>query len=485
MATGLNVLVSVVLALCVLLMVNYLSFRYHTRWDFSWESYYRLSDRTTKLIESLEGDVSVLVFFRRGDALYNDVRRLLKEYEYAADRNPEFTLGIEFIDPERDVVRTRELAEEYGLAESSVVVFECEGRRKHVRAADIIDQQLQMVGEGRAVRKIVAFRGELVFSSAIQNVTQATRPTVYFLTGHGERAIEEYGNTSGGYSRLAGMLLRDNMVAHSLFLAESGRVPDDCSALVIAGPRRRVSEAESVMIARYLEGGGRLMFLLDGCSDTGLDALAEKWGVKIGRDMVCGMTLKDAPGSLVVRHYGKHSITENMRGLGIVLYQPCSVETSDAAGTSPDAPDRPRVTLLAANAESGFLNADPDENPPRFDKDVDRPGQASVAVAVERGAVKGIEEEIKPTKLVVIGDAEFVSNLALTKGMGGNRDFFMCALNWLVEREAMMAIAPKPPDELRLDMDRRQVSRAFLTVVFASPGVAAVLGILVWLSRRR
>ncbi len=39
LVTGFNVWVSLVLALGVLLMVNYLSFRYHTRWDFSWDSY--------------------------------------------------------------------------------------------------------------------------------------------------------------------------------------------------------------------------------------------------------------------------------------------------------------------------------------------------------------------------------------------------------------------------------------------------------------
>lgn len=485
MATGLNVIVSVVLAVCVLLMVNYLSFRYHTRWDFGWDSYYRLSDRTLKLIESLDGEIKLLVFFRKGDALFSDVRRLVKEYEYAADRNPDLTLGIQFVDPERDVVQTRELAEEYGLTESSVVVFECEGRRKFVRAEDIVDQQIQMVGEGRAVRKIVAFRGEVTFSSAIQNVTQATQPKVYVLTGHGERAIGEYGNTSGGYSRLAGMMTRDNMVVRSLFLAETGGVPDDCSALVVAGAQRRISEAEIAMIAKYLENGGRVMLLLDGAVDVGLDPLAERWGVKIGRNIVCGMTLKDAPGSLVVRHYGRHPITENLRGMGIVLYRPCSVEMNDTARSAPDAPDKPRVTPLAVNGEEDWVDMNTEEMPPRFDKEVDRLGRASVAVAVERGAVKGIEAELKPTKLVVIGDAEFVSNLALTKGMGGNRDFFMCALNWLIEREALMAIAPKPPDELRLDMDRGQVQRAFLILVLGPAGVAAALGVLVWLSRRR
>ena len=40
-------------------------------------------------------------------------------------------------------------------------------------------------------------------------------------------------------------------------------------------------------------------------------------------------------------------------------------------------------------------------------------------------------------RVVVIGDSDFVSNAALT---GGNSDFFMSALNWLLERAELMAI---------------------------------------------
>ena len=99
--------------------------------------------------------------------------------------------------------------------------------------------------------------------------------------------------------------------------------------------------------------------------------------------------------------------------------------------------------------------------------------------------MRGIDVEIRPTRVVVVGDSDFASNAALTSGVGGNRDFVMSALNWLVEREALLAIAPKPPQELRLDMDGGQIRMAYLIMVAGMPAIGAVIGLLVWLGRRQ
>jgi len=61
----------------------------------------------------------------------------------------------------------------------------------------------------------------------------------------------------------------------------------------------------------------------------------------------------------------------------------------------------------------------------------------------------------------------------------------MNALNWLLEREALLAVAPKLPGELRLDLDQRGIRLAFAVVVLAAPALATVMGLLVWLRRRR
>jgi ABC-type uncharacterized transport system involved in gliding motility auxiliary subunit len=102
-------------------------------------------------------------------------------------------------------------------------------------------------------------------------------------------------------------------------------------------------------------------------------------------------------------------------------------------------------------------------------------------VAVERGPLSLPEVEIRPTRMVVFGDTDFLSNGAMS---GGNADLFMSALNWLLDREQLMAIAPKPLHESRLVMTRGQVTRLFWVVTFLLPGLVGVLGLAVWMQRR-
>jgi ABC-type uncharacterized transport system involved in gliding motility auxiliary subunit len=67
--------------------------------------------------------------------------------------------------------------------------------------------------------------------------------------------------------------------------------------------------------------------------------------------------------------------------------------------------------------------------------------------------------------------------------VGGNGDLFLSALNWLLEREQLLAIAPKPVEEARLIMDQRQLLALFWVLVVFLPG-GAVLGVAVWVRRR-
>jgi ABC-type uncharacterized transport system involved in gliding motility auxiliary subunit len=68
---------------------------------------------------------------------------------------------------------------------------------------------------------------------------------------------------------------------------------------------------------------------------------------------------------------------------------------------------------------------------------------------------------------------------------GGNEDFFLSALNWLLQREDLLAIASKPPDSLRLEMTPNQQVLSLLALAGVVPAAAAFLGVLVWLRRRR
>ena len=88
---------------------------------------------------------------------------------------------------------------------------------------------------------------------------------------------------------------------------------------------------------------------------------------------------------------------------------------------------------------------------------------------------------IRPTRMVVIGDSDFASNSGLT---GGAQDVFMSTLNWLLEREELIGIAPKPAQKVRLFITRPELNKLFWIVLLAVPGLFAAIGFAVWLRRR-
>ena len=472
-AISLNTLVALGLAALLVIMVNYLSYRHNFRMDWSRSRFYSLSDKTLSLLSGLTNRIDAIVFFQPGQNAYEDVHNLLSEYEYASP-----LMHVEWVDPDRDLARTEELMRKYQVEQANVVVFDNGGRSKYVAARDIAEYDYSPVQLGQPPERI-AFKGEQAFSSAIQSITESRRPVVYFLQGHGERDVDSF-NRSAGYSSIAQEIKRDNVDIRKLTLGETQTIPADCDALVIAGPEKRISEQELNLIRNYLEQKGRLLVMLDAMTKTGLEPLMADWGIRLADDVVVDATRTLSGRELFITKYEPHPITSKLKNETSILYLPRSVEPVESAEAG-GAPDKPHVMPLAASSEAGWAESDLTQNPMKFDAGADRPGPVSVAVAAERGPVPGIDVQIRPTRVVVFGDSDFVSNAALT---GGNTDFFLSALNWLLERAELMAIAPKPVEQNHLTLTDIQIRMLQWIVVIVLPLLVAMAGGLVWLRRR-
>ena len=475
---GMNAVLAVVLAGMVLVLSNVLMQAFPVRLNLEAADRYVLSEQSKRMLEGLSAQVRVVAFFESNSRFATDVTHLLREYAHAASRIPALTLEVEFLDPDRDIARTRELARHYELTEPNVVVFESGGRRSYVTADALGRFEHEMTGPGRIMRRYIGFTGEQVFSSAILSVTESRAPVAYFLQGHGERDTAAV--NPAGYSGVVRELKRQNVDVRPLNLPAAGQVPDDCAVLAIAGPTHRIAEAEVAMIGDYLRRrNGRLLLLADPRVSTGLDPLLAEWGVELGQGVVYGMSLTG--GELVVTAYGEHAVTRPFNAVMTAFYNPRAVYPAGGRDRRAQA-DRAQVTVLAMTGMEGWEQLDPEQDPPRYDEGQDNPGPVPVAVAVERGLPSA---DIRSTRLIVIGDSAFVSNGALRQGVGGNLSFFMCAFNWLAERDALIEVAPRSPYVLQPGLTRAQWSRLLLLQVGTVPGALLVLAGLVRLKRRR
>lgn len=469
-----NALTAICLAGFLAVMINYLAVKHRVRIDVSPNRYYALSAPTLNMLRNLNTPVHAIVFLGMDHELFGEIRQLLKEYEYASAK---FTL--EYVDPHRDLARAKELAAQFNISGPDIIVFEANGRTKEVAMNELATYDYTPLLSGRP-KVMTSFRGEQLFSLAIYSLIQDRKPMVYFLAGHGEHRVDDFSQHTG-YSMIARLLEKGNIHAKTLHLADHPAIPRDCDVLIIGGQKKPLTDVEVEVVKKYLDASGRLLLMADSGIETGLEKTLEAWGVHLGMDRVVGTTLTGR--ELLINNYGDHPITEQLKNLTTIFNLPRSVQPLAPAGQSLDqSADKPRVVVLAANSEEGWAEMTYAQNPPKFDAGVDRPGPIPVAVAVEKGNLPA-EVEIKPTRLVIIGDSSMVSNGALLAGYAP--DFFINALNWLLERKDTPSFAPRIPSKLSLNINRNHLQLAYITTVFILPALVVAAGLMVSLRRRK
>ena len=466
---GANVLATLLLAGAIFGMVNFLSMRHYARIHWSRVLSARLSDKSIQLLGSIADDIRIVALMRPGHEAYRPMAALLQEY---AARSP--SVSVEIVDPDRDMARTEQLARQYRLDRAECVVFEIGGRHHTVPAAELIEYGYPDDGAAAPRR---AFRGEQLFTSALYALTKTARPTVHFIQGHGERSPDDFDRRTG-YSRIAARLREENLDVETLDLGEAKTVPNHCALMIVAGPVRTFAPFETALIRDYLDRKGRLLLLLDSRTKTGLEPLLLEWGAILGDDIVVDESRTLSGRELHVSAYPVHPITAPIQNLAAVFFLPRSIRARPLAPGG----DKPDFSELATCSATGWAEFDPDDPVAYFDPQVDIPGPVPVAAAIERGPVPGVHVQILPTRLVIIGDSDFVSNSGL---MGANADLFLNAVNWLLDRGELLAVAPKTFEELRLVMDARQLRALFWSVAAALPGLVAALGLCVVWRRRR
>jgi hypothetical protein len=188
-------------------------------------------------------------------------------------------------------------------------------------------------------------------------------------------------------------------------------------------------------------------------------------------------------GEVLLTTYGLHPVTRGLEALVSTLTLPRPVEPGDGvvSGRQTDQIDRPQAVRLALTSRKSWMETDMERQPPQFNEGYDRRGPLSVAVAVEKAGRSAIKMDIRPVRLVVIGDSQFAANRCLT---GGNRLFFLNAVDWLLEREASEAVSSAGDGMFDMKLSPEMRWPAFLLSAAMWPLLMLVLAVLVGMARR-
>jgi hypothetical protein len=474
-----QVVSGIICVAAVVVMVNYLAGHYFVRFQLSARTRAELSPRTLSLIKSLTNEVNIILFYNRDDALYTTVSALLKEYHL---NNPK--ISVRTVDYTRDAAEAEKVKMQYTLPSSLLVtheknwvIFDCEGRKIVFPGNGLAAysyEQKRNTNEIEYVHKLVGFKGEVTFTSALLAVSNPKPLKAYFLQGHDEANPADE-KDDAGFGKFTILLQQNYILPQLLSLAGTNSVPQDCNLLIIAGPTIAITNEELAKISQYLTDGGRLFVLFNYYSlnrPIGLEKVLATWGVSVGNYIIKDPKNTSGGADVSVKHFSKHpAVNSLIKDSQLQLIYPRAIGAIDA---NPQVADAPKVEEIAfSGPQSVEMN-----NP------VAKPHSFPLMVAVEKGNVKGVVTERGMTRLLVVGDSLFLDNQIIESP--AHRDFASYAVNWLLDRTILLqGLGPRPVTEYRVIMTTSQMTTVQWILLGAMPGAVLLFGGLVWLRRRK
>jgi len=441
--------VYIVVIFAVLVLANFFANRYNKSFDATANKRFTLSDQTKKVVGDLKQDVTIS-YFDRANGMQG-AKDLLDRYQNLSPK-----LHIQYV----DLLKNPTLARAQNVTREGEAVVSVGARREDAKTFD---------EEGVTGALIRALKGG--------------ERQVCVVSGHGEHRLDD-SSQSDGFSGFQTIVQRDNYKVQSINLQQKAEVPADCTVLVVAGPTGDYIQPEVDAIKKYVEGGGRALFMLDPPLKLGrkqisdnqaLSDLLASWGVTADKDLLldesaASQLLGGGPEAPVILQYDSHPIVNDLTNVSTAFPLSRSLETKNT--------DKSTITKLFSTSAESYATSDLASSEIRINPAKDKHGPFTLAVAGTYAGAKPSDSG----RFVVVGNSGWASNQAL--GFSGNRNLLLNMVNWLSSDEDLISIRPKQPEDRRINLTRAQFRTVQFTSQFFLPLIVIFGGVMVWLKRR-
>src|SRR6202046_2017693 len=220
--------VYILVILAVVVLANFFAYRYNKSFDATANKRFTLSAQTKKVVGELKQDVTIS-YFDRATGMQG-AKDLLDRFQNLSPK-----VHIQYV----DLLKNPTLARAENVTRDGEAVITVGARREDAKTFD---------EEGVTGALIRALKGG--------------EREVCVVTGHGEHRLDD-SSQSDGFSGFQAVVQKDNYKLQSVNLQQKAEVPAECTVLVVAGPTGDYIQPEVDAIKKYVEGGGRALFMLD------------------------------------------------------------------------------------------------------------------------------------------------------------------------------------------------------------------------------
>ncbi len=455
----LNSAAFIVVILGVVVLVNYMAARHHVRTDLTKSKQYSLSEQTRKVAQGLEQDIKLVAFVSPDYYRGPEVRDLLREYEMLSPR-----ISVEEYDPKTNFTKLKE----YDVQVDGTVIVKAGEKTERVMSPS--EEQL---------------------TSALLAVSRGEKTKIYFLTGHGEGALEGTGPKVVGTLKRSLESQQYQVETLSLMAMEQPQVPGDCAAVVIIGPSQPLHEKEIGALKQYLAFGGKLLAAVDPPPAPGLKELLADYGITPLDGIVVDpqLSLWGQVNVPMVTAPASHEITRNLGAVILPVTRAFALEAPQQPQYPGAPPPQPSATALLSSSPAAWLETELEGT---VQKDPgERTGPLVMAALVDKTSppppmMPGMAPPPREdgVRMVVVGTSIMMSDDLVQQGVDSGVYFALKSIAWLVENEKLISIPPKDTMPSYVTLSDRQRNAAIIAV-FALPALVMLAGAVVWWGRRR
>ena len=458
--------------------VNIYSGRHHHRWDVSAEARYTLSEASKRLLAGMDETVTIVLVEGTDAELSVELRQTLASYQSVSP-----LVRVNTLDPDRSPTEFLALMKELeagtdaltpDFASDAAFFVQSESRTWLVRRGRLVTSDEQGTPRSNI---------EAAITEAIARTLHAPKQKVCFITGHGERSIDD--ESEEGLAELRRLLARNNFEVERspMDIVDPATSLEGCEGLVLVAPNRPLPAEHVDVLTRAARSASALLLFIDPIVDSeakvvsaNLEGLSSLLG---GTPRSAFVLEQDAgahlPGTMGEVFFAKTKVHPTTQGLSTD-----SARTDASVLVSAVSPIELTVNSTAAIVLSSSQTVElMTELSERGNAEkISEPVALAIASSVER-------PDGERRRHLLMGTSSTLVNSAFRDPIKhGNRIFSENVFSWALSRKSMVSVPTRPVMSAGMAISEESLAELLRYVLIYLPLFALGLGTTVLLRRR-
>ncbi len=493
-------IILLVMVTAVFILIGLNSTRYFVRADLTENKSFTISKITKEIVRNIPGNVQITYYIsdriRSITPVPTEIEDLLHEYS----ANSRGHVNVTVLDPLK--TNTSKKAETLGVQPQQIEVYEKNEQSFAMVYSGITIQYLDKVETIPFIINLETLEYEITYK--IRKLVEDLNTKIGIIIGDNRKTLEN------SFSFMNDKLSK----AFELDVIQRGtEIGNDYSAVVLLG-NRDITESDLLHIDEYIMAGGKVLLCIDGVDvdmsrnletqtmeNSPVFKMIEKYGIKVNNDIVVDKYARRIPlrGSFPMLYPQWISVAaENVsrenpitsRFAGLDLLWASSVEPSDSGSSV-------GIEKLLSSSDQAFsltenITANPYEVNALSSDDSRERGMVDLGYVLT-GKFRSYftEKESPETRMIIIGDSDFASDVIRYSDSPYNIVFLENAVEWLAIDDSLLTIKTRDERDMRLSKVQIPEQRVkailfiyFINIVFI-PLAVVVFGIVRFLKRKR